>query len=288
MSVAATRPPTPQRWTREECARLADYERFELIEGVLIPKVSKNFPHFRAVAWLVERLRVLFPGQLRVLQEAPIDVRPEDNPTSDPEPDIVVLATSLDDLGRRPRAEDLLLVVEVSDSTLELDLSVKCRLYAAGSTLVPRFLNTGSRISRAGESSFIAILWGVPIARWSPTQPMRSSPLSARRRLRFESEIFSHRMSVAATLPPPQRWTREECARLADYERFELIEGALIPKVSNTPHVRILARLMRRLRSIFSDDLRVLQESPIDVRPDDNRRASRSRTQLCWPGASTS
>ncbi len=130
MSVAAKLPPTPQRWTREDCARLADSERFELIEGVLIPKVSKNFPHFRAVAWLMERLRALFPGQLRVLQEAPIDVRPEDNPTSDPEPDIVVLATSLDDLGRRPRAEDLLLVVEVSDSTLELDLSVKCRLYA--------------------------------------------------------------------------------------------------------------------------------------------------------------
>ena len=47
MSVAAALP--PRGWTRDECARLAregslDYERFELIEGVLIPKVAKNFP----------------------------------------------------------------------------------------------------------------------------------------------------------------------------------------------------------------------------------------------------
>jgi Uma2 family endonuclease len=107
-----------------------DYERFELIEGALIPKVSKNFPHLRALSWLVECLRAVFPGRLIVLQEAPIDVRPEDNPTSDPEPDVIVLARSLDDLGRRPRPEDILLLVEISDTTLAFDLSVKAKLYA--------------------------------------------------------------------------------------------------------------------------------------------------------------
>ena len=78
----------------------------------------------------MERLRLIFPGNLRVLQEVPIDVRPEDNPTSDPEPDIGILKTGLDELGRRPRPEDLLLVIEVSDSTLAFDVSVKARLYA--------------------------------------------------------------------------------------------------------------------------------------------------------------
>ena len=128
MSVAATLPPS-QRWTREACARLADYERFELIEGALIPKVSKNHPHSVALVVIMEWLLEHFRGR-RVAPETAIDVRPEDNPASEPEPDIIVLRGSIAGLGRRPRPEDLLLVVEIADTTLAFDLSTKAKLYA--------------------------------------------------------------------------------------------------------------------------------------------------------------
>jgi hypothetical protein len=64
-------------------------------------------------------------------------------------------------------------------------------------------------------------------------------------------------MAAIASLPPQRIWTREDCARMAhegslDYERFELIEGALIPKVSeNHPHSVVLVVFMEWLQSLF-------------------------------------
>jgi Uma2 family endonuclease len=77
-------------------------------------------------AWLVRTF-----GEQFVNPEAPIDVAPEDNPTNEPEPDLVVLAKpSLEYWERNPRPSDLRLVVEISDSTLGFDLTAKAELYA--------------------------------------------------------------------------------------------------------------------------------------------------------------
>ena len=60
-----------------------------------------------------------------------IDVAPEDNPTNEPEPDLVVLAKPSGEYRERnPRPSDLRLVVEISDSTLGFDLTVRAELYA--------------------------------------------------------------------------------------------------------------------------------------------------------------
>jgi Uma2 family endonuclease len=88
-----------------------------------------RLPHSIATVLMMEWLMAHFPGRRAVTGTA-IDVRPADNPTSDPEPDIVVLRTSIVELNRRPRPEDILLLVEISDSTLAFDLSVKAKLYA--------------------------------------------------------------------------------------------------------------------------------------------------------------
>lgn len=63
--------------------------------------------------------------------EAPIDVRPGENPTNEPAPDILVLRRRMDAFrtGNIP-PEELILVVEVADSTLSSDLRVKASLYA--------------------------------------------------------------------------------------------------------------------------------------------------------------
>src|SRR5262249_5538082 len=77
-------------------------------------------------AWLV---RVF--GEAHVNPEAPIDVAPEDNPTNEPEPDLVVLAKpSREYQIANPRPEDLRLVVEISGTTLGFDLTTKAELYA--------------------------------------------------------------------------------------------------------------------------------------------------------------
>jgi Uma2 family endonuclease len=127
--------PRRKRWTRKEvddisAAGLLNAERLELIEGELIDKMGKKRPHInslsRLYAWLV---RVF--GEDFVNPEAPVDVAPEDNPTSEPEPDLIVLARELSHFQRyNPRPEDLRLVIEIADSTLAFDLTTKARLYA--------------------------------------------------------------------------------------------------------------------------------------------------------------
>jgi Uma2 family endonuclease len=127
--------PPRKRWTRTECERIEatglwDRERLELIEGELITKMSKNRPHMIVFMSVMEWLVGVF-GIKHLNAEGPIDVAPEDNPSSEPEPDIAVLAKiGLEYVGANPPASDVRLVVEVSDSTLPFDLGPKARLYA--------------------------------------------------------------------------------------------------------------------------------------------------------------
>lgn len=120
-------------WTREDCQRLAGTgllpERWELVEGEIISKMGTNLAHARTAQRMVAWLMSVF-GSERILPTCSIDVAPEDNPTSEPEPDITVLSGRADDLLRNPRPEDIAMVIEVSDSTLEHDLGAKAQLYA--------------------------------------------------------------------------------------------------------------------------------------------------------------
>lgn len=129
-------PPAPPRkkWTRLECdslerSGLLETEHLELIEGDLISKTPKYRPHVNNLWSLVLWLIKVF-GPEFVNQEAPIDVAPEDNPTNLPEPDAIVLKREYSLFRSNPQPEDLRLVVEVSDTTLNFDLTVKAALYA--------------------------------------------------------------------------------------------------------------------------------------------------------------
>jgi Uma2 family endonuclease len=126
--------PPRRRWTRAERERLEDLgllngERWELIEGELLLKMPKKRPHVQALAILTRWLMSVFADGVNT--EAPIDVSPEDNPTSEPEPDLIVLRPDYGDpWSAVPRPADVLLVVEISDTTLEFDATVKAGLYA--------------------------------------------------------------------------------------------------------------------------------------------------------------
>jgi Uma2 family endonuclease len=127
--------PPRKRWTRSEFDALSssgvlDDQRLELVEGELINKMGKKRPHVNSVVLLERWLEGVF-GELFVNTAAPIDVAPEDNPTSEPEPDLIVLKRDLSHFRQEnPRPEDLHLVIEVADATLGFDLTTKAALYA--------------------------------------------------------------------------------------------------------------------------------------------------------------
>lgn len=126
--------PKRKRWTRAECDFLVQNEllqgRFELIEGEILSKMGQEPPHafviVRLTAWLME----IFGGRFLRIQ-LPIDVSEVDNDTNEPEPDATVVSLpDVEFLTGNPGPDTILLVVEVSDTTLRFDLRTKAALYA--------------------------------------------------------------------------------------------------------------------------------------------------------------
>ncbi len=134
LPTAANAQPPRKLWTRMELAAAEsiglDLTRYELIEGDLINKMGKNWPHVSSLVLLQKWLVMVFGAEF-VAPEAPVDVAPEDNPTSEPQPDLVVLTQDVTEfVCVKPKPEDIHLVVEISDSTLAFDLGTKAALYA--------------------------------------------------------------------------------------------------------------------------------------------------------------
>jgi Uma2 family endonuclease len=127
-----------KRFTRGEVDRMLelgifDGQRCELIDGELIDKMGQNPPHAQAIRNLFSWLIAFFaPGQLQM--QLPIEVKPGDSDWSLPEPDLAILAEVGGEYGKRhPRGDELLLVVEVADTSLRQDLTTKRDLYARAS-----------------------------------------------------------------------------------------------------------------------------------------------------------
>src|SRR5262245_47110713 len=109
----ADEPSRRKRWTREEVDCLDSMELFagqhlELIDGELIDKMGKNPSHVLPVMRLHAWLTSVF-GFWRVRKEDPIDVSPEDNPTNEPEPDLIVLRISAEAFSKsNPGPKDIM------------------------------------------------------------------------------------------------------------------------------------------------------------------------------------
>jgi Uma2 family endonuclease len=109
------------RMTVEEFERITENldEPLELIEGVMVAKVTKKPPHVIATENVRDELQGLFSRpKWRVSTESPVRI-PEYN---EPEPDVALLRGSKRKYLRRcPGPADLALVVEVSYCTLAKD-----------------------------------------------------------------------------------------------------------------------------------------------------------------------
>ena len=116
-----------QYYRMAEAGILKEDDRVELIEGEIIDMPPIGIDH----AYFVNRLTSLFIQsvglQANVSSQNPIRL----NSRSEPQPDIALLRYR-DDFYRHahPRPEDIILLVEVSDTTLRYDTEVKLPLYA--------------------------------------------------------------------------------------------------------------------------------------------------------------
>lgn len=126
--------PHRKRWTRQECDALRDggflTGRYELIDGYIISKIGQNSPHRITVILLRNWLITVF-GALLVQSQAGIDIGDADPEHNDPEPDAAVTVEPNTAYREgHPGPADLLLVAEVSDTTLRFDRTTKAALYA--------------------------------------------------------------------------------------------------------------------------------------------------------------
>ena len=106
---------------------LGEDDRVELIEGLLIEMAPIGHPHMTIVNRL-NRLLVRAVGDDAVVSvQNPVTLPP----FSEPQPDVVLLAPRFIDVSAgRPGARDVLLLIEVADSSLAYDRGIKCALYA--------------------------------------------------------------------------------------------------------------------------------------------------------------
>ncbi|MDX2166978.1 MAG: Uma2 family endonuclease [Deltaproteobacteria bacterium] len=100
-------------------------DRVELLDGVIVAEPPMEPPHASGIAATTEAINTAVSGRAAVRIQAPLIA----DPFSAPEPDIaVVVGTWRDYVERHPTTA--LLVVEVSDSSLQQDRLSKSRIYA--------------------------------------------------------------------------------------------------------------------------------------------------------------
>lgn len=120
------------RFTVEEYDQFAEMGVFgeentvELLDGWIVDKMSKNGRHMAAYSVLVRILIRLLPDHFGVMTQDPIALS-----RSKPEPDISIKQGEVEELVEgAPEAGALLVVVEISHSTLQQDQTLKQRIYA--------------------------------------------------------------------------------------------------------------------------------------------------------------
>ena len=118
-----------------EAQVLHEDDRVELIEGEIITMTPVGSRHVAYVNRLTRLLTRAVPDDTAMLSvQNPLRLSAE----SEPQPDIALLRASRDDYEHRlPGPSDVLLVIEVAESSLAYDQEVKSALYAAAG--IPEF-----------------------------------------------------------------------------------------------------------------------------------------------------
>lgn len=122
-----------KRFSLDEYHRLIELgfltasDRVELIRGELVKMAAKGTPHSVCNTALLYDLLPKLMGRALVRNQEPI-ILPLD---SEPEPDFAIVRFRTDNYREsHPLPEDIYLIIEVSDSTLNYDQTTKLAVYA--------------------------------------------------------------------------------------------------------------------------------------------------------------
>lgn len=110
-----------------ELGFLTEDDRVELICGQIIEMAAKGKLHSTVSRQLLRELSKLIDTRATLQSQDPIILLHD----SEPEPDFAILKNRSDNyLAAHPNADDILLLIEISDSSLKYDQEVKLPLYA--------------------------------------------------------------------------------------------------------------------------------------------------------------
>ncbi len=142
-------PPFPvRRFSVDEYHRMIDAgiltenDPVELLEGWITPKMPRNPPHAATITQADKKISKSLPDGWHTRVQMAITTA-----DSQPEPDLVVaLGEPSAYFSRHPEARDIALLVEVSNSALVHDRSVKGRIYAREAIPVYWIINLVDRV----------------------------------------------------------------------------------------------------------------------------------------------
>ena len=190
MTHSAPVAPRPHRFTRQEYYRLAESrlltdERVELLDGVIITMSPQNSPHAATIHRLLFTLLPVVGDAAYIRVQAPLVL----NDWSEPEPDIVICQPDPSDYAQHhPRADQVMVVIEVADSSLAYEQVQKAQAYAASDIPEYWIVNLSDRT--------IAIL----------TNPSRDNGRYQGEQVRGEDDVVfppgGQAIAVSAILPP--------------------------------------------------------------------------------------
>ena len=124
---------TAKRFTTDEYHCLTELgfftedSRVELIWGEIVQMAAKGTSHTVCCSKLIRELSRLLASRAILRCQDPIILSSE----SEPEPDFAIVKNRDDEyLSRHPTPEEIILVIEIADSSLNYDREVKLPLYA--------------------------------------------------------------------------------------------------------------------------------------------------------------
>ncbi|HKM55870.1 MAG TPA: Uma2 family endonuclease [Isosphaeraceae bacterium] len=141
MSTVAKRLSVAQYEAMIENGILPESNRWELINGKLVEKMTKGGKHSASSERSWRAIHALLPAGWHVRIEKPVRIPRR---RSEPEPDVSVARGSVDDYEGHPGPSDVALVVEVAESSVAKDRRL-ARVYGGGGIPVYWLVNIPDR-----------------------------------------------------------------------------------------------------------------------------------------------
>ena len=147
-AIRMRRPPFPVRlFSVEEYHRLirtgllTEEDRVELLDGWITPKMTHSPMHDAVVDLVAEAINRKLPKGWRTRVQSATTTS-----TSEPQPDVaVVRGTARDYLLKHPGPDETGLIIEVADTSLRIDRTLKLRIYAKAGIAVYWIVNLTDR-----------------------------------------------------------------------------------------------------------------------------------------------